>query len=534
MNRVTAVALIALATAGSRHAGAQRGGGEWVTAGGDAQRSSWIRTDAKVSKETFAKPGFQFLWKVKLNNDARQMNALSAPVVMDRYIGYRGFRAFGFVGGSADKIFTLDTDLARMEWQKQFSTMPPPSGTLPCPGGMTANLARASTLPIQPPPAARGGGGRGGAKSGVGEPGRGAITLPQGPPPAPAAGRGRGAPPAQPTGFGRTGTVVYALSADGLFHSMYVSNGDEPHPAVRFLPPNANAHGLIVVDGVAYVATSGNCGSVPNGVWALDFATSQVTSWKTKGGSVAGTAGPALGPDGTLYVTTSDGELVSLEAKTLAVKETYNVGQGFTSSPVLFDHQGKILLAATAKDGKLHVLDTAKLTGTPLASSPAYTRTLDFLPGAVASWQSADGVRWLLSSTAGPVNGFAATNGAVTNGGIVAWKLTDQNGVPTLQAGWASRDMTSPLPPLAMNGVVFGVSSGAFRSGDASLTAAQRAQRSGKAALYALDGATGKELWSSGTTITSFATGGISAGGSQVYVTTHDGTLYAFGMPIEH
>ena len=52
--------------------------------------------------------------------------------------------------------------------------------------------------------------------------------------------------------------------------------------------------------------------------------------------------------------------------------------------------------------------------------------------------------------------------------------------------------------------------------------------------LYALDGATGKELWTSGTTITSFVPGvGPSAGDSQVYVVTNDGTLYAFGVPME-
>ena len=49
-----------------------------------------------------------------------------------------------------------------------------------------------------------------------------------------------------------------------------------------------------------------------------------------------------------------------------------------------------------------------------------------------------------------------------------------------------------------------------------------------------LDGATGKELWSSGKTITSFARAGLSAGGGQVYLVTYDNHLYAFGIPMEH
>ena len=45
-------------------------------------------------------------------------------------------------------------------------------------------------------------------------------------------------------------SFVYALSSDGKLHAMYVSNGDEPNPAVAFLPANANAVGLTVTDGV--------------------------------------------------------------------------------------------------------------------------------------------------------------------------------------------------------------------------------------------------------------------------------------------
>ena len=52
--------------------------------------------------------------------------------------------------------------------------------------------------------------------------------------------------------------------------------------------------------------------------------------------------------------------------------------------------------------------------------------------------------------------------------------------------------------------------------------------------LYAHDGVTGKELWTSGTTITAFARAGLSAGNGQVYVVTYDNTLYAFGIPMEH
>jgi outer membrane protein assembly factor BamB len=117
----------------------------------------------------------------------------------------------------------------------------------------------------------------------------------------------------------------------------------------------------------------------------------------------------------------------------------------------------------------------------------------------------------------------------------VAFKVVDQSGTVRLQAAWSSRDMLSPAPPTVVNGVVFAISTGEYRSGDSQLTAAQRAQRGKPAVLYALDAASGKELWSSGNTITSFVHGvGPSAGDGQVYVVTYDGTVYAFGIPLEH
>ena len=88
--------------------------------------------------------------------------------------------------------------------------------------------------------------------------------------------------------------------------------------------------------------------------------------------------------------------------------------------------------------------------------------------------------------------------------------------------------------PLVINGVVFAVSSGEARSKDTILTAAQRAKASVPASAFS-PCANGKELWNSGKTITSFMHGGgLSGGAGQIYLGTHDGTLYSFGFPIEH
>lgn len=516
-----------------------RGSADWMTSNADAQRSSWVRTDAKISPETMRKPGFQFLWKLKLGNDP-QPGALMPPALLDLLIGYRGFRTLAFVGSSSDKIFVIDTDLGRMEWEKPLASgAPRPAASPACPGGMTANVTRPTTATL--PSSSLGGGGffggrRSPARSAVGEPGQGAVTLAQvapnpTPPPPRAPARGAtAAPPAPviPSIFGGGPFLVYALSSDGRLHTMHLSNGADAEPPVKFLPPQANARGLIVIDKVAYVVTGEGCGGAPDGVWALDLVSKRVATWKA---NVSGAAGPAFGPDGTLYVGTGAGgqspsSLVALEPKTLKVKGKYTAGkEGFTSSPVVFEHRGKILIAATTGDGRVHLLDSASLGGadsrTPLFKSPAYAKAAGAAPGALASWQGGDGTRWLLAPVVGPPAagaGFAAAGGEVTHGAVVAWKVVEQNGAPALEPGWVSRDLVSPLPPTIVNGVVFAAAGG-----------------ESSAVLYALDGATGKELWNSGTTITSFVRGGaLSGGGGQFYLGAHDGTFYAFGFPMEH
>jgi outer membrane protein assembly factor BamB len=484
-----------LVLAAAAHAQFFGGPADFSTTGSDAQRSSWVRTDPKISAEALRKPGFQLLWKVKLANDPRQATVLSPASLLTRYIGYRGFRSLGFIGGTADKVFALDTDLGHIEWQKPLA-----ASTSTC--GMTANVARPVAAAFPGGGGGRGfGGGRGGpAKSAVGEPGEGSVTLKE---IASRAGNnpgrgGPGAPPGLPGGGGgrmRLPSYLHAVSSDGMLHSMYVSNGEEPEPPIKFLPPNANALGLTIIDNVAYAVTTNTCGGVANAVWALDIASKQVTSWQSPGGGIAGSAGAAFGPDATLYVATDGGDLVALEPKTLEVRDIYKAGTALISTPVVFQNKEATLIAVAAKDGRIHLLDAGKFAGTAYKSEPVAAGA-----SALATWQDSTGTPFLLAP--------AATS-------LVALKVSDQEMLPA----W-KREMDSPLAPLVINGVVFAASGG--KAGT-------------PATLYALEGGNGAPLWDSGKSITSFVRGGgISGGASQVYLGTNDGTFYAFGYPIEH
>ena len=58
-----------------------------------------------------------------------------------------------------------------------------------------------------------------------------------------------------------------------------------------------------------------------------------------------------------------------------------------------------------------------------------------------------------------------------------------------------------------------------------------RVRNSKHAILYALDARTGKELWSSGNDISSFAHfTGLSVANGRVYIGTYDSVVYSFGL----
>ena len=477
---------------------------DWTTVGSDAQRSSWVRASPKTSPATVRDPDFQFLWKMELSNEARSGYALTAPALLDFLISHRGFRSLAFVGGSSGGVFAFDTDLSKMEWERHYS--PGPSESSPeCPGGMTASLTRPTAAAMPSPLGFTARGRRSPASSGVGRPGEGAVTLEAAPnnPARPQARQNRSArvrPPAQRSLRGVT--LVYALSADGMLHSLYVSNGRDRVPPIQFLPANANARGLIIVDGVAYVSTRGGCGGTADGVWSLDLESGAVATWKSDGGSVAGSGGFAFGPDGTIFAATGDGSLVALKARSLELLAA-SEPVGFRSSPVVFDYRGSDHVAAIAQDGSLHVYDAGDL-GRAVATAPAGGKRGD-PEGALAAWKDSSGTHWILVPTAES---------------IAAWKLTGQGDATRLAMGWESSRMDSPLPPMIVNGVVFALDGGSA---------------SGTAKLHALEGTTGNPLWDSGKAIEATAMGhALAAGPGQVYVTATDNAVYGFGFPMEH
>jgi outer membrane protein assembly factor BamB len=120
----------------------------------------------------------------------------------------------------------------------------------------------------------------------------------------------------------------------------------------------------------------------------------------------------------------------------------------------------------------------------------------------------------------------------------MAFRVEVNDGVPALVPAWNSRDLNVPEPPIVANGVVLALSSGedvgqADSAGN-SLGTAQRVRGSSRAVLYALDAETGKELFSSKETMSSFTHfGGLAISNGRIFTATYDGNVYAFGIKNE-
>ena len=164
----------------------------------------------------------------------------------------------------------------------------------------------------------------------------------------------------------------------------------------------------MAVDTTLYAATSGKCGGAPDGVWAIDLDSDAkpVVSWKTNGGGVVGAV--AFTPDGTLIAAigpgqaTGDGKanaIVALDPKTLQLKDWFSQPTAeFVTGPTILRHNGKNIVAAATKDGRVLLLDAASLGGsdhaTPLPASKPFLGAGASVSGeALAAWQESTPAR---------------------------------------------------------------------------------------------------------------------------------------------
>jgi outer membrane protein assembly factor BamB len=494
---------------------------EWLTDGGDYQRTAWQRNETILSPTTVK--NMKLLWKTKIDNPPREMHNLLPVLIAGHVETARGPKQIVLVTGVSDNLYGLDADTGEILWKHHFETdWQPPAGNrgvyVLCPGGITAT-------PVIGP------------------------------------------------GDGPGKYIVYAAAWDGTLRRLNLADGKEIKPPAKFMPPNGKPYALSLFNNVIYTHTAQGCGGNPNMVYTYDLATDKVGSWGPAGGGMWGRTGPAISSTGVMYTGTGDGRWdpengifgngiigVKLNPETKAVDLVDYYGPtnaewlwkrdlDMQVTPAVFNYKNKELMIDAGKECVIYLMDTESIGGddhrTPLHRTPLIcNEDVNFASagiwGSMGTWEDSKGTRWALTPFWGPKHSkFKAPleYGPVKYGAIAAFKVEDKAGKYTLTPAWLSRDMNHAEPPVIANGVVFAYGNGedtdqaAFDIGLAYNSAAQRIKNSTHAVLYALDAQTGKELWSSGDAITSWSHwGGLSIANGRVYINTFDGMQYCFGI----
>lgn len=493
---------------------------DWLTDGGDSKRTNWQRDETILTKENIR--NLQLLWKKKLDNEPRQMHSLLEPLIIGRVMTKAGPKEMVIQAGVSDNVFALEANTGELIWKRHFeSTWQPPPGSrgpsVLCPGGMTAN-----------------------------------VTI--GP------------------GDGPGSYRIYAASWDGRLHVLNAADGEYVMPPAKFMPPNGKPYALNLVNNVVYTHTAQGCGGNPNMVYAYDLATHKVGSWGPAGGGMWGRSGPAISKDLVMYTGTGDGRwdpengiygngIIGVkqnpETKALELVDYYGPSNAewlfkrdldMQVTPAIFDFNGKEYMVSASKECRIYLMDTEAIGGddhrTPVYRTPLICNEIvDFAEagiwGSMATWEDGKGTRWVLAPFWGPKHSkFSAPieHGVVKKGAIVAFKMKSEQGKTWLEPAWISRDMDQAEPPLIANGMVFAYGSGentsqAYPDVGLDFRMERRVPLSTHAVLYVLDAETGAELWSSGKQITYWNHwSGIALANGKVYINTHDGYLYCFGL----
>ena len=490
---------------------------EWTTDSFNQQRDAWQRNETKFTVEN-AKD-IRLLWKLKTDNKPMGMQSFREPLLVSSVSMAAGTKTLAILAGSSNDVYAVDVSNGQMVWQK--------------------HLKWSSDKPQEP------GEGRGFICNN-------ALTA---------------TPVVTPAGSGSR--FVYVLASDGYLHKLDLPTGEEETAPIQMLPSvYGKAYGLNLRNNIIYTTTGQGCGGVPSELYALDLTNKKTFSSGIPQGGIFGTAGAAIGSDGTIYLATGDGPYdtaagklsTSVEAYTSA-NDTFRLKDYYTPinhewltnrdldmgvSPVVFPYQGRDLVVASGKEGRYFLMDSRSLGGpdheTPLFRTPLISNTnanfqTEGTWGSLSSWLDGNGTRWVLAPIGGPVAvNFPVSYGATPNGGVIAFKLTGDSGKSQLTPAWVSRDMITSEPPVIANGVVFVLAAGEFtgqaNDADGGLYDAQdRIKRSVPAKLYALDAETGKELYSSGDQVASFLhQSGVAVADGRVIFGTFDGTIYCFGL----
>ncbi len=380
MRKLSLIAVIAL-YCGLSSPGAQSPKANWLTDGGDVQRTGWQRNETILTTENVK--DLKILWKLQLDNAPREMHSLLPPLIIGEIPTAAGAKEIAIVAGSSDNIYAIDVKAGQILWKRHFDYPPAKTsrrvGDTLCPGGQTAT-------PV------------------IG--------------PADASGR----------------RTIYALDGSGALRQLNVADGREIAPPVHFTWRDGKAYALNLVNNVLYTTTAQGCAGNPNQVWALDLNNvEQVKTFNPGSGGLWGRTGAAVGADGTVYAPTGDGVYdpenqvygngligVRLEGNQFKLKDYFIPSNwawlrkrdlDMNVTPAIFNYKGRELMAVSSKECR-HLAARHEIAGRHRSPDAALSTPLlcneevDFAAagvwGSLATWEDAKGTRWVLTPIWGP------------------------------------------------------------------------------------------------------------------------------------
>jgi outer membrane protein assembly factor BamB len=501
---------------------------DWLTDGGDNQRTGWQRSETILTKDNVK--NLKLLWRIQTGNQARALHSLMPVLVIGQLATANGPKQIGIVAGISDNLYAFDVDAGTIVWQKHWSYEEPA--------------------------------GRGGGPPQAQDPLRLGFLQPGGSSDTPVIG--------PPDAQGRR--PVYFVTGDGMLHTINAATGEDLQPAFMF--HTGKGWALNLVGNVLWMADT--YAGITIAAVRLDDPQHKVMTYNAGSGGAWGRRGAAIDSTGTAWSTTGDGiydpasdpprygnSVVGVEIEKDMAGDRLKLKDYFTptnwewlrkrdldpnNTPTIFTYKGRELIAASGKECRVFLLDP-KSAGGADHQTPFYKTSLfcneevDFQDagswGAMSTWEDPSGTRWILAPFWGPVHSkfkFEITHGTVTGGGVAAFKLQDRGGKLSLTPAWVSRDMMRGEPVIIANGIVFGYGSGeetkqAFPDIGLQFDSSIRAAKGTRATIFALDGQTGKELWSSGDQMHQWNHfSGLTVANGRVYLGTYDGTLYCFGL----
>ncbi len=545
---------------------------EWLTWGGDAERSGWARGETALTKGNIR--NLELKWKTQIDKSVpidieSGASMLTAPLVVEGVRTPQGAKTLVLTLSAANTVTALDPSTGKILWQRTLEKNVQPASA--------ANWICTNTSTATP-----------------------VVDKQKG--------------------------ILYVIGADGRLHSLAAGTGQDELPPVEFVAPYSRNWSLNLIDGVLYTTVGRGCGNAqanpasdpapaaparaagaPEGggrqgrggrgapapavaahMIAIDlndpkrtvsrFMTSTARpsgAWSRAGMAWAGnsvlvqTADGVWDPAKNLWGET----LLRLSPRTLQLMDYFtppnldelnaqdlDYGSG---GVVAFSEGSRQFVVSGGKDGTIYLLDGAALGGsdhrTPLFSLKIGNDAMLYASngqwGAPATSVDSRNQRWVYVPMWGPPSKqatFKRTNGDAPDGSIMALQLSITGGKPSLVPMWVSRNLAVPDSPVVANGMVFAISTGEntlqrhadprylerYRkpgepplSPQGTLTAEERGQQVSHTILYAFDAETGQELYSSKDLIDDWThLSSVTVANGMVYVTTRQSNVYAFGL----